>query len=40
MNLKTIETLLNIASYALIAMISVTIIKIGIKVFKLKSQGR
>jgi len=34
--MKLLETLLNIASYALLAMISVTVVKLGIKIYKFK----
>ena len=32
--MKTLEVLLNIASYGVLAMISVTVIKIGMKIFR------
>jgi len=34
MSMKTVEVLLNIASYGILAMICVTVVKIGIKMFK------
>lgn len=39
MSLKNLEVLLNIASYAILAMISVLITKIGIKVYKSKKRN-
>jgi len=32
--MKILETLLNIFSYAILALISVTIVKLGMKIFK------